>query len=637
MSNTPNVVDPNTAVRVFLDSYRSSAAPLNYAVLLTGPWGAGKTHFLKTYLADCGQSYIYVSLYGVSSTSEIDDQIYRQLHPVLSSKYTKLGGVIARGFLKGALKIDLNNDGKDDGSINIGIPEIDFTDFTKNAKNQLLVFDDLERTAMKPAHVLGYINAFVEHEDIKVIILANEAEIEKDDVDFKRIKEKLIGQSLAIVPSVEAAYPELLKLVADPWTAQFLEQSKAQVLDVFSQSQANNLRVLKQALWDFERIAKNFRPTDLTHTSELVRMLQAILALSIDVRTGRLPKEQLQNLKTNRLSRLLGHGKDREKSPLELSEDRYPDIDLCPTSLDPDLIDSLLARGYVEPSAVQASLDRSPPFISIDTEPSWRRAWYGYRSTDAEYAQSMAALERDFAAYAFVEAPIIMHVFGILLHAARIGYGKTLAQTQKACRAYVDDLVANNKLVLTTAFSKGFRTDTGYGGLGYTDVNTPEFKNLETYLTTSINKAWSRKLPALAAELHDMLKADPEQFTQQTTINNSPNCSVYWNVPLLQHIAPAAFAQTLLVLEPNTQIMVIQGLATRYERGHSAEVCATELPWLAKVYRQLRKATRILGPMSRYRLDTTLAHYLAPLLPSKSESEKPKSKVASKPKLTSTD
>ena len=62
-----NVADPNTAVRVFLESYCTSPTPLNYAVFLTGPWGAGKTHFLKTYLADRKQAHIDVPL-RISST-----------------------------------------------------------------------------------------------------------------------------------------------------------------------------------------------------------------------------------------------------------------------------------------------------------------------------------------------------------------------------------------------------------------------------------------------------------------------------------------------------------------------------------------------------------------------------------------
>jgi len=36
-----------------------------------------------------------------------------------------IAGKLFKGFLKGALKIDLNNDGKDDMMWNVSIPDID--------------------------------------------------------------------------------------------------------------------------------------------------------------------------------------------------------------------------------------------------------------------------------------------------------------------------------------------------------------------------------------------------------------------------------------------------------------------------------------------------------------------------------
>ncbi len=616
MSNDVKAVDPNAAVAVFLDTYCNGTVPLNYAVMLTGPWGAGKTHFLKAYLADRDKEHLYISLYGITSTTEIDDQIYRQLHPVLSSKYAKLGGIIARAVMKGALKLDFNNDGRDDGAISPSLPEIDLKDFAKNAKSRLLVFDDLERASMKPGPILGYINAFVEHEDAKAVILANEDEIEKNDADFARIKEKLIGQTLAISPSVEAAYPEIVKLVTDQWAATFLETSKAQVLDIFAKSEAKNLRVLKQALWDFERVAMGFRVSDRVHTAELTEILQAILALSIEVRTGRLPKEQLSQLKVHSWARVLGWDREREKTKLEVSEERYPSINLRPKSLDSDLVVGLLTRGYVEASEVQASLDRSPPFISPNAEPSWRRAWHGYGSNDDEYAKSMSALEADFVARTFVDPHVLLHVFGILLKAARIGYcDRSVAQAKTACRAYVDDLVAGDKFNLPAARPERLTTDTGYDGLGYIDSDTGEFRALTSYLQEKIEAAWRKTLPAIALTLHDQLKTAPEEFTQQTTINNSPAPSPFWDVPILHHISPSTFARTLISLGPDVQVTVIRGLATRYERVDAEEVKAAELPWLSKVNRELKLAIPSLGPMSRHRLRSLLDRYLQPLVP----------------------
>jgi hypothetical protein len=41
---------------------------------------------------------MYVSLYGLTSVREIEDEFQRQLHPILSSKEMKTGWAVAKGL-----------------------------------------------------------------------------------------------------------------------------------------------------------------------------------------------------------------------------------------------------------------------------------------------------------------------------------------------------------------------------------------------------------------------------------------------------------------------------------------------------------------------------------------------------------
>lgn len=99
-----------------------------YAVLLTGKWGCGKTYFIKHLMAkwdkkevmdnDIVLKPIYVSLNGIDEVSAINSLIKKEI----SSFITKVGDVskiILKGLLKTSLKIDLdlNKDGDSDGSI----------------------------------------------------------------------------------------------------------------------------------------------------------------------------------------------------------------------------------------------------------------------------------------------------------------------------------------------------------------------------------------------------------------------------------------------------------------------------------------------------------------------------------------
>ena len=138
----------NSHIEEYLDYYCGLSHPPGFAVLLKGEWGCGKTWFINKYcekLKEQKQKYLYVSLYGMTSFSEIEDTFFQQLHPVLSSKGMKIAGKVLQGAIKASLKFDINSDGKDDGSLSIQNCNIDLTENFKKADESILIFDDLER------------------------------------------------------------------------------------------------------------------------------------------------------------------------------------------------------------------------------------------------------------------------------------------------------------------------------------------------------------------------------------------------------------------------------------------------------------------------------------------------------------
>lgn len=63
---------PDTALANYLQYYSTLEKP-GYAVLVTGPWGVGKTHQVKQVIPE-SQRY-YVSLYGLDSVNSIHDAV----------------------------------------------------------------------------------------------------------------------------------------------------------------------------------------------------------------------------------------------------------------------------------------------------------------------------------------------------------------------------------------------------------------------------------------------------------------------------------------------------------------------------------------------------------------------------------
>ena len=99
----------NQKIHIFLKYYCDLPSPPEYAVLIKGKWGTGKTWFIKNLINDLNASNIkslHISLYGMTTFDEIENEFFRQLHPVLSSKKMALAGKVIKGLLKTTLKID---------------------------------------------------------------------------------------------------------------------------------------------------------------------------------------------------------------------------------------------------------------------------------------------------------------------------------------------------------------------------------------------------------------------------------------------------------------------------------------------------------------------------------------------------
>lgn len=171
----------------------------NRAILIDGEWGSGKTFFVKNKLiAELNtfvkvrkregyekKKIIYISLYGIESTVDITNEIYLKSINIDNKdskiySLSKLGGKFLSDLIK--------NKGLD---ITKYIDEAkDFIDIA----NSILIFDDLERCKCDINDILGYINNFVEHRDMKVIIVVNESELgsdsEEKNIYIENIKRK---------------------------------------------------------------------------------------------------------------------------------------------------------------------------------------------------------------------------------------------------------------------------------------------------------------------------------------------------------------------------------------------------------------------------------------------------------------
>ena len=256
---------PNKHIIESLNAYVENPDP-RYALMLKGQWGCGKTFLVSKWIEDKFDKAerkedvvldpIRVSLYGMTSLDEITKAIDRQLHPFLYSKAAKIGAGILKIAGKIVLRTDLDfdKDGKNDATLSTSLDSLSF--LASKDKDiapgtlKLLVFDDLERSHIPMKQLLGYINYFVEYCGCHVIILGDETKV--DDDEEKKIlddfKEKTVGREFEVNPDIDAA---IANFVEEQPCVEWLRGMIPFIKSVFVSSQCDNLRILRQCLYDF--------------------------------------------------------------------------------------------------------------------------------------------------------------------------------------------------------------------------------------------------------------------------------------------------------------------------------------------------------------------------------------------------
>jgi KAP family P-loop domain len=108
----PLSANRNRHIKEYLSYYLALPHSPHYAVMITGPWGIGKTFLVKKFFQDRGESdetnkCIYVSLFGLTSSEELDTAVFQAAYPALGWKTTKLAGRVGKAALR-YLRIDLD-------------------------------------------------------------------------------------------------------------------------------------------------------------------------------------------------------------------------------------------------------------------------------------------------------------------------------------------------------------------------------------------------------------------------------------------------------------------------------------------------------------------------------------------------
>jgi hypothetical protein len=544
-----------------------------FAVVVNGPWGSGKTKFIQQNLPyftkersnAAPDKPLYVSLYGVSDISQIEDRLFEQLHPFLSHKATRLAGAVLRGAAKTAIKVDFAQGWTATGSA----PDVNLSSMLKKTEGRIIIFDDFERASMSPIVILGYINPFVEHEDCKVVILADESQIDnKELTQYQRRKEKTIGRTFEFKPDVDNVYKAFLQEVDDLSARRYLTTAQARLSGIFADSKYENLRLLKQFMWDFERVWKTMTPKHKNCKVAVDELSELLCASALELRQGFEAREfKLQTHESIFARHLLGDKGQRLDICHQMYE-KYPTVRFDSTLLTSDTIIDIVLKSRVDHESISKQLE-SHPYITKPSDgdsPSWRALWSSFELSAAEQETAVKRFEADFEAAIFTERSVVYHVIGLAIWLSELGFeGWNRDLLEQKLKDYVDAVYsATEPTEDDIAKRTSISLDSGSHGLGYRSIGTATFQKLVSY-EKERRLEWRRSgYPRFSNTLFELAQTDSEGFLR-TICHTASGPATFASIGVMSFIPPWHFASMVSSLSYANQSKILMGISIRYE------------------------------------------------------------------------
>ena len=307
------------------------------AIMLTGGWGTGKSHYIQNELIpflsseeNGNHQCIFIPLYGLTQLSEVSKIIFFELKsaglqqwfsknistriPDAFKKMGKEAMLLGSGVGKTVIKGILSTKG-----IEIGMSEKDLKKLYQSIvlNDKLLIFEDVERSAINILDFLGYVNSLVEQDGVKVLLVANEDEIIKyeplveTDPEKKKAaklldkltkhetrsytpeteeylvsKEKTISDTLIFEGDVQSAIREIIQEFHNEKLSQFSGEGAKEIENIMNDHEDYNLRSFLFACQKANDIYQLLPPDGEYNKDFLKTILMGIICFSLKIKIG---------------------------------------------------------------------------------------------------------------------------------------------------------------------------------------------------------------------------------------------------------------------------------------------------------------------------------------------------------------
>lgn len=597
MSDLEDSESCNNNIIDYLDYYFFGNNNTDYAVLITGSWGSGKTYFIKNKIFEKRKETakpLYITLNGVTSISDITDQFFSQLHPWLSSKSVKMMGVLVSRTLNGYVGTDVAKDA-DDKSI--------LKDALLNVNNRVIIFDDLERCLIPIQSTLGYINSLVEHDGCKVLIVASENDIsEEQKEEYYVKKEKVIGKTISLVPPIIEVIDHLCDNLKSNLAKEILLKHKKSVIGVVHNSDSINFRSVRAILDDFDRVLLTFESYFKSSPRAIIKLLTSMLAIGVEYRAGKISSHNVENIPTNSLIYSIANSNSNTLNIIE----KYPSVEWFDPVIPYTSLAELFSTGVIDVDNIRVYLSQHPLLSSNNFNKYWRDLWSWTDLTRTNYIKALQGLKGQLGKFEIVDPEIIMHVVGILLSLENKNdkYATSGVDVVKYFINYIDE-VKFRKLLLPNVsfFSANYSLK---HNLGFISNSDEKFLELKEYLKHAVSYRFQYSIKKTYPDLLLSMSGDPAEYLRLYEYGIEEGN--YGGFPFLHLIPPGHFTH-MIIDDWVCNGRLLASLNERYARDKHNKDLDCEYLWVRKLMKMTRKIANNAHEPQRSQLIARLDYY----------------------------
>lgn len=581
---------PDTALANYLQYYSSLKSP-GYAVLITGPWGVGKTYQVKKIIPETDR--YFVSLYGIDSVNGIHDAVLASCLPSLnaSEHLSTLGDVgkamgdkfALAGFANSVLNIFLRQRLKPD---------------------KIIIFDDLERSSLwhsSKKELLGAINHYVEHQGFRVIVICHDEKIEDQLAEFK---EKTFGHTIKVEPQIDAALSAFLEDIQNDISRNFVSSKRDLIEEIWRQSKESSLRILRHVINDVARLHSTLSEKHLNNNDAIEHIIKFFCALDIEVRAGTLNRDSIASRWEKYLNRVVGINGKNDEHPLVDIIKKYSSSDITGTILSDEIITSTLIDGIFDADAICEWLDQTSYFIKATETPPWRIVINFDELDDVTLNEGITRMKKQFHDRAVTTPGEFLHIAALRLMMVEQGFfSHTMEEEKYLCLEYINDLLAAGRLPPKPLGSSFDRLSESYDGYGYwvSDATRLYFTEIYSHLDKARQQALKNAYPEYAKEVLHQLRENPTSIFERISQTGSGNNELA-HVPILHLIPVNSFINAWLSGPRSGWRKIQMALDNRYENGRLERFLIDEKTWLIDLEREFNVRIHALNGLDAFRL-----------------------------------